>query len=63
MLARRTHRNRTLSWDGELEKRISEITPEQILKAVRESIDPEDISIVRVGSFDGVEPEEQDALH
>ena len=40
-------------WDNELEQKVSEVTAEQILEAVRKHTDPERISIVRVGSFDG----------
>ena len=55
--------NRTLAWDAEQELKIGELTPEQILEAMRRHIDPEKISVVMAGDFAkvkaGAQPEKQ----
>ncbi|MBL8150840.1 MAG: insulinase family protein, partial [Blastocatellia bacterium] len=42
---------RTLQWDAEFEKKISELTAEQINAAVRKHIDVSKITIVKAGDF------------
>jgi len=43
--------NRTLGWDAELENKVSALTPEQIVAALRRHIDPAKITIVKAGDF------------
>jgi len=43
--------NRTLNWDAEFEKKIAELTPEQINEAMRKYIDPSKITIIKAGDF------------
>ncbi|HVT44064.1 MAG TPA: pitrilysin family protein [Thermoanaerobaculia bacterium] len=52
MLSSRTFASRTLAFDAELEKKISELTPEQIRDAMRRHIDSSKISIVKAGDFE-----------
>ena len=42
---------RTLEWDAAFEKRIAALTPGEILEAMRRSIDPSKITIVKAGDF------------
>lgn len=59
-LAERAHQGRTLAWDAALERRIGELTPKEILDAVRRHIRLDAISIVRAGDFAGA-PQNADA--
>jgi zinc protease len=43
--------NRTLAWDAELEKKISALTPDEIVAALRRHIDPAKLTIVKAGDF------------
>jgi zinc protease len=43
--------NRTLAWDAELEKKVEDLTPEQIVAAMRKYLDPAKVSIVKAGDF------------
>jgi zinc protease len=47
----RDYDGRTMAWDEELEKKISALTPDDIGKAVRRTIDINQISIVKAGDF------------
>jgi zinc protease len=51
MLTSRDYDGRTMAWDEEIEKKISALTPDEIGKAVRRTIDPAQISIVKAGDF------------
>jgi zinc protease len=42
---------RTLTWDEELERKISALTPEQINAAMRKHIDPSKLIIIKSGDF------------
>jgi zinc protease len=57
-LASHAHNDRTMEWDAELEKKIAEITGEEILTAFRKHIDPDKMSVVRAGDFEKVEKKE-----
>lgn len=48
---------RTLQWDADLEKKIQELTPEQIQKAMKKYIDPKKMIFVKAGDFERVEKE------
>ena len=50
-LAQREYQKRTLAWDADLERKVAELTPEQINAAVRKYIDPSKINIVEAGDF------------
>jgi zinc protease len=52
-LARYLFLGRTLSWDAALEKKVADLTPEQIGAAMRKYIDPAKISIFKAGDFAG----------
>jgi zinc protease len=43
--------DRTMLWDAELEKKISELKPEQVGAALRRHIDPKKLVIVNAGDF------------
>jgi zinc protease len=43
--------NRTIDWDAKLAESIKNLTPEQIVAAMRKYIDPNKISIVKAGDF------------
>ncbi len=43
--------NRTLAWSAELEKKVGELTPDQIKAAMNKHIKADKISIVKVGDF------------
>lgn len=51
MLNGRTFDERTLLWDAQFEKQVSDLTPEQINQAMRKHIDPARISTIAVGDF------------
>jgi zinc protease len=59
-LASRAHEQRTMQWDADLEKRIGELTPEEIHSAFRNHIHLDQISIVCAGDFANA-PDEADA--
>jgi hypothetical protein len=42
---------RTLQFDAELEKKVRQLTAEQLVSALRKHIDPAKISIVKAGDF------------
>ena len=44
--------DRTLAWDGSLEKRIAALAPDEIAAAMRRHIDPSKITIVKAGDFE-----------
>ncbi|HSY52013.1 MAG TPA: pitrilysin family protein [Thermoanaerobaculia bacterium] len=50
-LATELFANRTLAWDAAMDKKISDLTPEQVNAAVHKWIDPSKISIVKAGDF------------
>jgi len=43
--------NRTLAWDADFEKHVADLTPEQIVAAMRKHIDPSKITIIEAGDF------------
>ena len=43
--------NRTLNWEGDLEKRIAALTPDQVTAAMRKHVIPSKISVVKAGDF------------
>jgi zinc protease len=54
MLTTRDYDSRTMAWDEELEKKISALTPDDIGKAVKRTIDLSQVSIVKAGDFKSV---------
>ncbi|MEA2164999.1 MAG: zinc protease [Thermoanaerobaculia bacterium] len=50
-LATELFTNRTLAWDAAMDKKISDLTVEQVNAAVRKWIDPSKIVIVKAGDF------------
>ena len=42
---------RTVTWDGDFEKRVGALTPTDIRAALTKHIDPERISFVKAGDF------------
>jgi len=50
-LANYRYLNRTLAWDSELDKKISALTPEEIVAAMRRQLDPAKLTIVKAGDF------------
>jgi zinc protease len=46
--------NRTMAFDAELEKKVQELTPAQIVAALRRHLKVEDISIFKAGDFKNV---------
>ncbi len=58
MLSQGLYFDRTMGWDAELERKIADLTPDQILQAMRRHIDPDKITVVVAGDFEkGVVPE------
>jgi zinc protease len=51
VLTTRDYDGRTMAWDGELEKKVTALTPDEIGKAVKRNIELEQISIVKAGDF------------
>ena len=51
-LSTRLYFERTMDWDAAFEERIRELTPEEVNAALREHLDPEQISLARAGSFE-----------
>jgi zinc protease len=43
--------DRTMAWDAELESKIQALTPNQLTAALRRTIDPRKITVVKAGSF------------
>jgi len=43
--------NRTLAWDDAFEKKVSALTPDEIVAAMRRHIDPAKITIIKAGDF------------
>ncbi|MBA2339347.1 MAG: insulinase family protein, partial [Pyrinomonadaceae bacterium] len=52
-LASQLYLNRTYAYSADLERRISALTPEQLLAAMRRHIDPAKITIIKAGDFAG----------
>jgi zinc protease len=50
-LAAELFTNRTLAWDAAMDKKISDLTPEQVNAAIKKWIDPSKITIVKAGDF------------
>jgi zinc protease len=50
-LAASAYLGRTMAWSAELEKKVTALTPEQIVAALRKHIDPAKISIIKAGDF------------
>jgi len=51
MLSNYLFLNRTLAWDTDLEKKVGDLTPEQISAALRKFLDPAKLSSVKAGDF------------
>ena len=51
MLAARDLDDRTMAWDGELEKHVTSLTPDDVVAAFRRNIDAGRVSIVKAGDF------------
>jgi len=49
--------NRTFAWDADFEKKISAVTPDQILEAMRRYIDPARLTIIKAGDFAKTAPQ------
>lgn len=45
--------SRTFQWDTELEAKIAKLSPDEVRDALRRHVDPERISIVKAGDFNG----------
>jgi zinc protease len=43
--------NRTLAWDDAFEKKVTSLTPDEIVAAMRRHIDPSKITIIKAGDF------------
>jgi zinc protease len=43
--------NRTFAWDTELEKKVSDLTPDEIVAALRKHLDPAKLSMIKAGDF------------
>lgn len=43
--------DRTFSWDAELERRISDLSPQEITDALRRHLDPAKITVIKAGDF------------
>ncbi len=51
MLATMDYEGRTLAWSDEMEKKVSALSPDDVVNAMRKIIDPSQISIIRAGDF------------
>lgn len=51
LLASNEQLGRTMKWNGDLEKKIASLTPDQITAAFRKHVDPAALSIVKAGDF------------
>jgi len=58
VLTRHLHQNRTMQWSAVLEKKISELTVEQVNSVMKKWIHPEKITFVQAGDFDRKKPSE-----
>ena len=45
------HLNRTMAYDGDLDKKIETLTPDQVAGALRQNIDPAKLVVVTAGDF------------
>ena len=43
--------NRTLAWDDAFEKKVTALTPDEIVAAMRRHLDPSKITIIKAGDF------------
>jgi zinc protease len=43
--------DRTLQWDSEFEQKVQALTPDKVVEAMRQFIDPTKLSIVKAGDF------------
>jgi zinc protease len=50
-LSELSHQGRTMNFTADLERKINELTPEQVAAAVRKHLHPQDLIIVRAGDF------------
>ena len=50
-LANNEYFGRTMAWDAGFEKKLEAATPEQILEAVRQRLDPKAMTIVKAGDL------------
>jgi zinc protease len=48
--------NRTLAWDADYEAKIRALTPEQIVTALRQRLDPAKITLIKAGDFSQTAP-------
>jgi zinc protease len=51
MLGARDFDDVTMTWDADLEKKVSALTPQQILDALRRHLDLTALSIIKAGDF------------
>lgn len=51
MLTTRDYDGRTMAWDEEMEKKVSGLTPDDVVKSLRRNIDVTQISIIKAGDF------------
>jgi zinc protease len=51
MLSASLFYDRTLAFDGELEHKVGDLTPEEIASAMRKYIDPQKITVIMAGDF------------
>jgi zinc protease len=51
LLASRDYEGKTMSFDADLEKKVTALTPDEIVAAMRRVIDPSQITIVKAGDF------------
>ncbi|HTQ53960.1 MAG TPA: pitrilysin family protein [Bryobacteraceae bacterium] len=54
-LSGRDYDGRTMSWDADLEKKVSALTPDDVVQALRRHIDLAQISIIKAGDFKSAE--------
>ncbi len=53
LLTNLRYTGRTMAYEGEVEKRIQALTPEQVVAALRKHIDPKKLVVVCAGDFEG----------
>lgn len=51
MLNRRAFDGRTLAWDQSLEDKVKALTPDQVLQAMKQDIDPAALVTIKAGDF------------
>jgi len=51
LLANYLYLDRTFAWESDLEKKVSDLTPEQVVAAMRKHLDPSKISMIKAGDF------------